>query len=129
MLKEGARICPAQPGAMISIGDWTTIGYHVFLFASAGITIGESCLIAPFCYLVDANHGIEGHGLIREQPLTAAPIVIKDGAWLGARVTVLPGVTIGQGAVIGAGSVVTKDIPDFAIAAGSPAQVKGMREE
>jgi len=128
MLKEGVRICPAQPDAQVCIGENTTVGYHTFIFASAGVSIGRDCLLAPFCYLVDANHGVAAGRLIREQDMTASPIEIGDGVWLGAGVTVLPGVRIGHGAVVAAGAVVREDVPDNAIAAGIPAQVKGYRE-
>ncbi len=128
ILKEGARLCSAQPAALIKIGDWTTIGYHVFVFASAGVTLGRNCLVAPFCYLVDANHGIRRDEVIRNQKLCAAPIVIGDDVWLGTRVVVLPGVRIGTGAVVAAGSIVTRDVPDYAIVAGTPAVIRGERE-
>lgn len=128
MLKEGARICTANPQAAISIGDWTTIGYHCFFFATVRIEVGANCLIAPFCYLVDSDHGIERGRLIREQPMRYAPIRIGSDVWLGTGVTVTAGVTIGDGAVIGARSVVTEDIPPDAIAVGSPARVVRYRE-
>lgn len=127
MLKEGVRLCPAQPDAHIRIGDRTTVGYHTFMFASARITIGSDCLIAPFCYLVDADHGIAAGRLIQEQDLTASPITIGDDVWLGVGVKVLSGVRIGSGAVVAAGAVVKEDIPENAIAAGTPARVKRYR--
>ncbi|MDG1143293.1 MAG: acyltransferase [Burkholderiales bacterium] len=127
MLKEGVRLCSAQPNAPVTVGDWTTIGYNTFVFASTSVTIGADCLIAPFCYLVDANHGTGMGELIREQRLTSTPIFIGDDVWLGARVIVLPGVSIGTGAVVAAGSIVTRDIADYTIVAGSPAVVKGHR--
>lgn len=123
ILKAGARICPTNPDARIQIGDWTTIGYQTFLFATTSITVGANCLIAPFCYVVDANHGIRRGMLIREQDMSAAPITIGDDVWLGTGAIVLKGVTIGPGAVVGAGAVVTGDIPAYAIAAGNPAVV------
>lgn len=128
MLKEGVRICPAQSDATITIGENTTVGYYTFLFASANISIGADCLIAPFCYLVDANHGIAREKLIREQEMTASSIKIGEDVWLGTRAVVLPGVTIGRGAVVAAGSVVRDDVPEYAIVAGTPAKVKGCRE-
>jgi len=128
MLKEGARLCPTNPDARIEIGSWTTIGYQCFLFASESITIGDNCLIAPFCYFVDSNHGIAKDELIRKQPMTPGPIRIGSDVWLGVGVTVTAGVTIGDGAVIGARSVVTEDIPPNAIAVGSPARVIRYRE-
>jgi acetyltransferase-like isoleucine patch superfamily enzyme len=128
IVKEGARICPTNPDAAVAIGDWTTIGYHTFIFATISIAIGRNCLIAPFCYLVDSNHGIERGRLIREQPLHAAPIRVNDDVWLGVGAVVLKGVTIGEGAVVGAHSVVTDDVPPYAIVAGSPARIIGHRE-
>jgi acetyltransferase-like isoleucine patch superfamily enzyme len=127
IVKEGARLCPTNPDATITIGDWTTIGYHTFVFASTAITIGANCLIAPFCYLVDSHHGIARDVLIREQAMTARPIAIDDDVWLGVRVTVLNGVHIGRGAVVGAGAVVNQDVPSLAIVAGNPARVIGYR--
>ncbi|MEL6865831.1 MAG: hypothetical protein AAFP19_15505, partial [Bacteroidota bacterium] len=59
VLKSGARICACNEKAHITIGKNTTVGYHTFMFASAGIEIGDNCLIAPFVYLVDSDHGIE----------------------------------------------------------------------
>lgn len=128
IVKEGVRICPTNPEAEVSIGDWTTVGYHTFVFASLSITIGRDCLIAPFCYLVDSNHGFRKGTLIREQPLSASPIVIEDDVWLGVGVTVLRGVRIGRGAVIGAGTIVSTDVPPNAIVSGNPAAVAGWRE-
>jgi acetyltransferase-like isoleucine patch superfamily enzyme len=128
IVKEGARICPTNPAASVAIGDWTTIGYHTFVFASASIAIGCDCLIAPFCYLVDSNHGLKRDERIREQPMSATPIVIEDDVWLGVGVTVLRGVRIGHGAVVGAGAVVSVDVPSQAIMAGNPAVLVGFRE-
>jgi acetyltransferase-like isoleucine patch superfamily enzyme len=128
IVKEGARICPTNPAAAVAIGDWTTIGYHTFIFASTSIAIGADCLVAPFCYFVDSNHGLRREARIREQPMTASPIVIEDDVWLGVRVTVLRGVRIGRGAVIEAGTVVSEDVPPYAIVTGRRATVTGYRE-
>ena len=129
VVKSGARICPANSDATIRIGDWTTVGYHTHIFATTSIEIGASCLIAPFCYLVDANHGIRRDRLIREQPMNTAPIVIRDDVWLGTGVTVLAGVNIETGAVVAAGSVVTQDVAPYAIVAGSPARKISERDD
>lgn len=128
IIKEGARICPANPAAAIGIGAWSTIGYHTFIFASLRIEVGKNCLIAPFCYLVDSNHGIHRGQLIRAQQMTAKPITVGDDVWLGVGVVVLSGVSIGEGAVIGAGTVVNKDIPPYAVVAGNPVQIVAHRE-
>lgn len=127
MLKEGVRLCAAQPDATITVGARTTVGYHTFMFASAGIAVGKDCLIAPFCYFVDADHGIEAGTPIGEQDMTAAPIVVGDDVWLGVGVKVLAGARIESGAVVAAGAVVRSVIPENAIAAGVPAEVKGYR--
>lgn len=128
MLKEGARLCPTHPEAAIEIGDWTTIGYSVFIFAKSKISIGKNCLIAPFCYFVDSDHGADPGSLIREQPMLTVPINVCDDVWLGAGVTVTKGVTIGSGAIVAAGSVVTRDVPPNTIFAGSPAKFIRNRE-
>lgn len=123
MLKEGARICPTNPAASITIGAWTTVGHHAFIFATDGIDIGANCLIAPFCYIIDNEHGIEAGRLIREQPMTAERVRIGEGVWLGTGAVITKGVTIGDGAVIGARSVVTEDVPANAVVVGVPGRV------
>jgi len=90
----------------------------------APIEIGSGVMIAPNCSLYSYNHGIARGTEIRKQPLTTkGAIVIGDEAWLGVGSTVLSGVTIGKGSVIGAGAVVTRDVPDGAIVAGVPARL------
>jgi acetyltransferase-like isoleucine patch superfamily enzyme len=92
------------------------------------IIIGRGVDIAPNCAIYSYDHGFAPGRTIREQPLkTRGDIYIGDHAWLGVGVTVLTGVKIGKGAVIGAGSVVTHDVKDGAIAVGVPARVVGMR--
>lgn len=112
-------------GGTIHIGEGTHIqpGCHLHAFL-AEIRIGRNVEIASGCGFFPYDHGIEPGTPIMEQPLTSkGGISIGDGAWLGFRTTVLQGVTIGEGAVIAAGSVVVRDIPDNAIAAGIPAKV------
>ncbi len=127
-LKEGARICACNPTASVSIGENTTIGYHTFIFASEQITIGKNCLIAPFVYLVDSDHEINRTNLINQQPNKTAPIIIGDDVWLGSNVTVLKGVRIGDGAVVGANSLVNTDVEPYTIVGGVPAKLIGKRE-
>jgi acetyltransferase-like isoleucine patch superfamily enzyme len=86
--------------------------------------------IAPYCCFYPYNHGFAPGELIKKQPLrTKGGIIIDDDAWLGVGVLVLDGVRIGKGAVIGAGSVVTGNIPNMAIATGIPARVVKMRSD
>ena len=128
VLKEYSRICPCNSQAKISVGARTTIGHYSFIFASELIEIGSDCLIAPFCYLVDSDHGTEKTQLINRQPLKTKMIQIGDGVWVGARSIVLAGCEIGRGAVIAAGSVVTRNVPEYAIVGGSPARFIKWRE-
>lgn len=116
----------------ITIGSGTWIGQYNNLRASrdAEIRIGAGCLVSQFCTLVGTNHSI-----CRDQPIAAQGpdlsrrgIVIEDDVWLGAGSVVLPGVTIRQGAVVGANAVVTRDVPDFEIWGGVPATRIGVRE-
>ena len=112
-------------GGSIRIGEGTHIqpGCHLHAYIEE-INIGRQVEIAPGCGFYCYDHGIEPGIPIMEQPLTSkGGIIIGDGAWLGYRATVLQGVKIGAGAVIAAGSVVVRDIPDNAIAAGVPAKV------
>ena len=91
--------------------------------AHESIEVEPDVMIGPHCYLTDADHGHARGALVRNLPMTTAPVRVGAGAWLGAGVIVLKGVTIGPGAIIGAGSVVTRDVPANGIAVGSPARV------
>ena len=127
VLKEGARICACNETAKIQVGANTTIGYNTFIFASSSIVIGDDCLIAPFVYIVDSNHQIKKGQKINEQPNESGPISIGNDVWIGSNVTILKGVHIGDGAVIGANSLVNTDVPANAIYAGTPAKMIGER--
>ena len=115
-----------RPGK-IEIGEGTYVNRYTVFDAHHSIQVGREVMIGPHCYITDGNHGFARGASIKSQPMTAKPVVIEDEAWLGAHVTVLAGVRIGRGAVIGAGSVVTRDIPANAVAFGSPAIVRRMR--
>jgi len=112
----------------LRIGHGCYINRNTIFDAHESIQVGRSVMIGPGCFITDGNHSMTRSQSIKSQPITSSPVSIQDEAWLGAHVVVLPGVTIGRGAVIGAGSVVTKDVPEFAIAYGVPAAVKGHRE-
>ncbi len=91
------------------------------------VEIGRNCMIGPLCYITDANHGTAPGITVNLQSMKAMPVIIEDDVWLGAGVIVLPGVHIGRGAIIGAGAVVTKDVPADAIYVGVPANGIGRR--
>ena len=111
------------PHPKIYIAASTYINRNTFLDASLSLTIGKECAIGPNCYITDHDHGTTLDLPPLEQSLISQPTCIGDRVWLGANVIVLKGVTIGDDAIIGAGSVVTKDIPERAIAVGVPAKV------
>ena len=102
----------------VKIGNGVTVMNGALMMAAGGITIEDKVMIAANVQLISNNHD----PYIREI-LTCKPILIKYGAWVGAGATILPGVTVGKYAIIGANSVVNKDIPDYAVAVGSPAKV------
>ena len=116
-------------GARLIVGAETAVHMRCQLMAHKGsIRIGRGVALAAGCALYPYDHGIEPGVPIRRQPIESkGDIVIGDEAWLGTGVIVLAGVTIGEGAVVGAGSVVTRDVPPFAIAVGSPARVVKLR--
>jgi acetyltransferase-like isoleucine patch superfamily enzyme len=114
------------PPFYCEFGKNLTLGKGVFInmgcrFQDAGgITIGDGTLVGHGSTLTTLNHAVDPD---RRADMTPAPVVIGRKAWLGAAVTVVPGVTIGDGAIVGAGAVVTKDVPANAVVAGVPARV------
>ena len=131
-LDQGVTLlCSGEPlpHAKIHIGAYTYINRHTFLDATLSLTIGQKCGIGPGCYLTDHDHGLDLALPPLGQPMISQPTKIGDRVWIGANVTILKGVTIGNDAVVGAGSVVTKDIPEKAIAVGVPAKVIKDRKE
>lgn len=114
-----------MPGAEISIGDNTRI-HGTCIHSYQSVTIGKNCLIAANCHIFDGS----GHDLSFPNVAdriytrgTSKPVIIKDNVWIGANSIILPGVTIGNGSVISANSVVIKDIPPMVLAGGNPAMI------
>lgn len=122
-------IIQASDGGSVIIGADTHIQPRCHISARKGsITIGSHVQIAPGCAFYSYSHGFAAGKLMRKQPLqTKGGIVLEDDVWLGFGVIVLDGVRIGAGAIVGAGSVVTRDVPSNAVAVGSPARVVGAR--
>ena len=104
----------------IRIGAQTYVNRSAFLDAAADIEIGERCMIGPFCYITDHDHDPAAP---QAGALVCEPTKIGAGCWLGAHVSVLKGVAIGEGTVVGAGSVVTNSLPPRCVAVGNPARV------
>jgi acetyltransferase-like isoleucine patch superfamily enzyme len=109
------------------IGGGTYVNRFTMLDASESIEVGRECLIGPFCYITDHDHGINSFSSIGEQPLVGSPVRIGSGVWIGAGAIILKGVTIGNGAVIGAGAVVTRNVNTAEKVAGLPARRIGSR--
>jgi maltose O-acetyltransferase len=102
----------------IRIGDGVFINTGVVVYSESAVTIGNDVALANDCYVMDtSSHGVEGRNA------KVAPVTIGDGTWVGTRALVLPGVTIGRRVVVGAGAVVTRDVPDDVMVAGNPARV------
>ncbi len=109
---------------IVTIGDRCIIGRHCSIVAHYGVVIGDDVYFGPNVYITDQNHAVVDRDVpIGRQSAPEAPVTIGAGSWLGVNTVVLPGVTIGTHVAVGAGSVVTKDLPDYAIAVGSPARV------
>jgi acetyltransferase-like isoleucine patch superfamily enzyme len=108
----------------IEIGDNVYISHDVDILATcAKITIKNDVLIGPNVFIASFNHNVKKNKLIRLQGDSGKEIYIGNDVWVGAKAIILAGVTIGEGAVIAAGSVVTKDVEPYAIVAGVPAKL------
>lgn len=102
----------------LEMHDRAALGEHAEVYNLGPVVLGARCTVAQHAYLCAGSHDLSTPDL----PLVTAPIVVGADAFVGARALVLPGVRIGRGAVLGAGSVATRDVPDWTIAAGNPAR-------
>lgn len=114
----------------ISIGNNVQIGPRAYLDGAGGIELGDGCIIAPEVKIYSRSHNFDDNvqALPFDNVMLVAPVKVGRYVWVGANAIVLPGVEIGDGAVIGAGSVVSKSIPACAVAVGNPAVVKKYRD-
>lgn len=125
-LGDGSWIMPrfqCDYGYLIEIGSNSFVNYDAILMDCALIRIGDDVSIGPRAQLLTALHPMENHELRRQRWETAAPITIGNNVWFGGGVIVCPGVTVGDDTVVGAGSVVTRDLPSRVFAAGNPCRV------
>jgi acetyltransferase-like isoleucine patch superfamily enzyme len=115
----------------LTIGDGTSIGRFVHINASSSVVIGRGVLIADRVYISDADHnfGDTGVPIIEQGVKFRGAVVIGENSWIGVGAAILPGVRVGRGAIVGANSVVTRDVPEMAIVAGSPAKVIKFRTD
>lgn len=111
----------------IEIGDFSGLGENSKI--EAGVKIGKNVMMGPECYIYTRNHKFDNKAIpmIQQGFSDIKPVIIEDDVWIGSRVTILPGVKIGKGTVIGAGAVVTKDTPAYSVCCGNPAVVKKLR--
>lgn len=134
-----AQLITHRPGAKISIGEYSYLGPDVRIWANESIFIGKNAAIAHHVQIIDSNnHSLSAltrsekfieyrttGGNSNLEEVKASSIVIDDDVWIGTGSIILKGVRIGRGAIVAAGSVVTKDIPSFAIVGGNPAKIIG----
>lgn len=106
-------------GNRVTFGKDVFINHSAILSASGGIEFEDGCMAAPGLRIATINHDMNERHTI----YTYGKVTVKQNAWIGMNVTICPGVTIGKYAVVGAGAVVTKDVPDYAVVAGVPAKV------
>jgi lipopolysaccharide O-acetyltransferase len=124
---------PVSPGSghVLEFGDNVEVNDYVHIVARESVKIGNNVLMASKIFITDLNHGDYGNRGKHDDPaippsaraLSSAPVNIEDNVWIGEFVSILPGVTIGKGSIIGTMSVVSKSIPPNSIAVGSPAKV------
>lgn len=107
----------------LQIGDNSGIGQFSEIYGD--VRIGNDVMMGTNCIIYTVNHAFDRLDIpMRQQGSSdVKPVIIGDDVWIGGRVTILPGVHIGRGAIIGAGAVVTKDVPEFAIVGGNPAKI------
>jgi acetyltransferase-like isoleucine patch superfamily enzyme len=112
------------PNPGIELGHHVGINVGSIVFSHGRTRIGDNALIGPGVVISTAGHAFEDPSQpVRTQPVTVADIDIGAGSWIGSRAVIMPGVRIGVGAVVGAGSVVTSDVPANSLAVGVPARV------
>lgn len=111
-------------GNRVKFGKKVFINHSAILSASGGIEFEDGVSIAPACRIATINHDFNE----RHTKYTYGKVTIKKNAWIGMNVTICPGVTIGEYAVVAAGAVVTKDVPDYAVVGGVPAKVIKMQD-
>lgn len=116
----------------IVLGDNIYIGTNCVFHAIGGIEIGSGSILANYIEIITFNHnydGIDLQSLPYDKKYIKEQVIIEENVWVGSHSLILPGITIGEGAVIGMGSVVTKDVPPFAVVGGNPAKIIKYRND
>ena len=115
-------VLDAGKNGKIEIGCNTYVGMNTIIIANSEVKIGSNCLISPFCYIIDTNHGTALGESICNQSYISLPVIIGDDVWLGTHCVILKGVKLGDGVVIGAGGIANKSISENMVAVGVPAR-------
>ena len=118
---ENSRMMPPMTvvrGNNVRIGKNVVVMNNSLFMAAGGITIEDDVLVAANVQLISNNHDLYDH-----QVLTCKPVLLKRNCWIGAGATILPGITVGENAVVAAGAVVTKDVEDNTVVGGNPAKI------
>ncbi|WP_347306151.1 sugar O-acetyltransferase [Corynebacterium sp. SA-MJD20WY100] len=110
-------------GRNLVCGKGVFINFGATILAQAKVTLGERIMIGPNCSLITVGHPVNDHEMREGGWEIAKPITVGRNTWFGANVTVMPGVTIGENCVVGAGALVTRDIPDNSLVLGAPGRV------
>ena len=126
-IKQGAVL--KSYGGFIKIGDRVSIGENCNIAGHGGVLIGDYTIIAGLCYISSANHIFSNFEPIRFQGETSKGISIGKNVWIGGMSMILDGVKIGDGAIIGAGSIVTKDMPEYSVCYGTPCEPIKIRKK
>lgn len=123
VVERGGEIT-ALGGGRVKIGDNTRIGSFCNIRSDSGISIGSDCYVAQFVSIVDGGYEFRDKTLpIASSRYRSKASCVGNNVWLGVGAVILPGVTVGDGAVVGAGAIVTRDVPPYAVAVGNPARI------
>lgn len=117
-------------GRNLRVGNESNLGVNARINGRGGVSLGEHVLMGPDIIIYSGTHTFSDISVpIQKQEMRYAPVIVGNDVWLGARVIIMPGVTIGDGCIVGANSVVTKDLPPYSICAGTPARVIKYRKK
>lgn len=109
----------------VKIGDNCGVNHDVFILGGGRVEIGSNVVLSAGAMIIDSGLNTVGYSQVEYPEHKNSFVIIEDGVWVGARALILPGVTIGRKSIVGAGSVVTRDVPPFTIVAGNPAKPIG----
>jgi acetyltransferase-like isoleucine patch superfamily enzyme len=125
------RLCEIiiEKDSSLKIGDNVFIGSHANIRVTGNMEIGNDCRIAQFVSLINGNYGfVKKDILIRNQQYEKGFLLIEDDVWIGVGSIILPNLTISKGAVLGAGTVISKDVPEYSVVVGNPQKIIKARE-